>query len=137
MRPIPLPTMGNTAQRPLADASERPRRRRSGPLPLRVGGVEVLLLAAEVDLLLDAVALLRTTVEDAARKAGRPQPQDVDDALAELAELLHSSARTLADEPFEPTADQRRLLNQALADLVGYHRVDLPGGLRTLREHLR
>ena len=117
-------------------APEHSRLRRSAPLPLRIGTDEVLLLAAEVDLLLDAVAFLRATIDEAARRAGRPSPREVIAQLDELAGLLHSSAVKLTDEPFAPTAEQARLLRQALADLVGYHRTDLPNGLRSLREQL-
>jgi hypothetical protein len=123
----------------VAVASLPPSRR--PPLPLRVGDVEVILLGEDVDLLEDAIESLRLAIEGSRSRSG-PEPMDGDvtsEVLAELAalrRLLDAPAPGLRDPALEPSPAQRRLLRQALAELSGYQRIDLPPALRELRSNL-
>lgn len=122
---------------PFAVAAGPPR---SAPLTLRVGPDELILLAKETNMLLDAVDSLAETIERQLERSSRPDDDLVSRAvieeLGELAALLESSATRFSDPPLELTPSQLRHVRQALSDLAGYHRTDLPPGLVDLRARL-
>jgi hypothetical protein len=82
---------------------------RSGPLVVRVGEDELILLAEDVDTIV----------------AG---------AVEALAVLLESSGTRLNDPPVELDRDRARLMRQILADIEGYQRRELSPVLRDLRQ---
>lgn len=113
---------------------------RSAPLTLRVGTGELILLAKETNMLLDAIDSLAETIERQLEQGPRADddlvPRAVLEELGELAVLLESSATRFSDPALELTPSQLRHVRHALSDLAGYHRTDLPPGLVELRAQL-
>jgi hypothetical protein len=110
------------------------------PLALLVGDGEFLLVASDVNVLLDAIERLAEGMREAFLHHQQP---GVLDALktrsAELESLqvaLATPARSLADPPLEITRMHARLLREVLADITGYQRGELTPGLRDLRRVL-
>jgi hypothetical protein len=130
-----------TAASPSAHDAASPVGSPRPPLVLRVAEGEVVLLASDLDLLDRAINFLGVAIERA-RSGSGPASSDetvtcgVLAELAALKTLLDSPARRFVDPPLEPTRAQNGLLRQALAELGGYHRIDLPPALRELRSLL-
>ena len=129
------------AASPAAVPPVQPMRPRRSPLALRVGDAEVILLAGDVDLLGEAIDLLGVAIERARSETGRTSSDRAvtDEVLAELSmlkTLLDTPVHGFADPALEPGRAQIGLLRQVLADLSGYHRIDLPPALRELRSLL-
>ena len=110
------------------------------PLALQVGDGELLLVASDVNVLLDAIERLAEGMREAFLH--HQQPGVLEALLTRSAELeslqdaLATPARSLADPPLEITRVRARLLREVLADITGYQRGELTPGLRDLRRVL-
>jgi hypothetical protein len=111
------------------------REPRTRPLPVRVGAVEVILLAEDVNALLESVDNLVASTYKSLEKAGATHEigrRSIDE-LEELGERLATSGGRFGDPPLEIDNDGSRLLRKVLADIDGYQRRELTPGLRELR----
>ena len=110
------------------------------PLALQVGDGELLLVASDVNVLLDAIERLAEGMREASLHRRQPGVlealQTRSDELESLQEALATPARSLADPPLEITRVRARLLREVLADITGYQRGELTPGLRDLRRVL-
>jgi len=110
------------------------------PLALQVGDGELLLVASDVNVLLDAIERLAEGMRESFLH--HQQPGVLEALLTRSAELeslqdaLATPARSLADPPLEITRVRARLLREVLADITGYQRGELTPGLRDLRRVL-
>ena len=110
------------------------------PLALQVGDGELLLVASDVNVLLDAIERLAEGMRESCLY--HQQPGVLEALLTRSAELeslqdaLATPARSLADPPLEITRVRARLLREVLADITGYQRGELTPGLRDLRRVL-
>jgi hypothetical protein len=111
------------------------REPRKGPLPVRVGDVEVILLAEDVNALLESVDNLVASTYKSLEKAGATHEigQRSIDELEELGNRLATSGGRFGDPPLEIDNDSSRVLRKVLADIDGYQRRELTPGLRELR----
>ena len=112
--------------------------RRNGPLVVRVGDAELILLADDVAAIVvgadKLAAATRESSQRAASSHAREVAEQVIDALAALTALLESSGTRLTDPPVELDRDRARLMRQILADIEGYQRRELSPVLRDLRQ---
>lgn len=108
--------------------------RRSAALPVLVGPVELILLAPEVNALLDGIdSLAEGLAAEVAQKPGTGEEAlALADGYARLRETLLTACRTFADPPLELDRGEADRLRGVLADLRGYQRSDLPEGLSRL-----
>ena len=110
------------------------------PLALQVGDGELILVASDVNVLLDAIERLAEGMRESCLY--HQQPGVLEALLTRSAELeslqdaLATPARSLADPPLEITRVRARLLREVLADITGYQRGELTPGLRDLRRVL-
>ena len=110
------------------------------PLALQVGDGELLLVASDVNVLLDAIERLAEGMRESCLH--HQQPGVLEALLTRSAELeslqdaLATPARSLADPPLEITRVRARLLREVLAEITGYQRGELTPGLRDLRRVL-
>jgi hypothetical protein len=111
------------------------REPRSRPLPVLVGGVEVILLAEDVNALLQSVDNLVASTYKSLERAGASLEvgQRSIDELEELGRELATSGGRLGDPPLEIDRDSSRVMRKVLADIDGYQRRELTPGLRELR----
>jgi hypothetical protein len=111
------------------------------PLALDVGDEEVILVASDVDALLDAITRIAEGMRESFLQH-RHQAGVLEVLRARAAELealwdaLAAPTRSLVDPPLEVTRDRARLLREVLADITGYQRGELTPGLRELRRLL-
>jgi len=114
------------------------REPRTRPLPVLIGGVEVILLAEDVNALLESVDNLVATTYRSLERAGANLEigQKSIDELEELGDALATSGGRLGDPPVEIDGDRSRVLRKVLADIDGYQRRELTPGLRDLRAQL-
>jgi hypothetical protein len=114
--------------------------RRSRPLPVQVGNVHIVLTAADVNRLTDAISQLAAEMRKSHLQSDQaPTVEALRGHLADLDELrgvLASASGSLAGPPFEITREQARLLRTVLADVTGYQRGELTAALRELRQIL-
>jgi hypothetical protein len=110
------------------------------PLALQVGDGEIVLVASDVSVLLDAIERLGDGMRESFLHHRQPGVLDALHAQAEQLESLQDALttpnRSLAHPPLEVTRDRARLLREVLADITGYQRGDLTPGLRDLRRLL-
>ena len=113
------------------------REPRTRPLPVLVGGVEVILLAEDVNALLESVDNLVASTHKSLERAGATHLHEIAqrsiDELEELGDQLATSGGRLGDPPLEIDNDRTRVLRKVLADIDGYQRRELTPGLRELR----
>jgi hypothetical protein len=111
------------------------REPRTRPLPVLVGGTEVILLAEDVNALLQSVDNLVASTYKSLERAGASLEigQRSIDELEELGEQLATSGGRLGDPPLEIDGDGSRVMRKVLADIDGYQRRELTPGLRELR----
>lgn len=111
------------------------REPRSRPLPVLVGGVEVILLAEDVNALLESVDNLVASTHKSLERAGASLEigQRSIDELEDLGNRLSTSGGRLGDPPLELDGDRSRVMRKVLADIDGYQRRELTPGLRELR----
>jgi hypothetical protein len=111
---------------------------RSGPLVVRVGEDELILLADDVDTIVAGADKLAAATRQSSKRASsshaRQVAEQVIDDLEALAVLLESSGTRLNDPPVELNRDRARLMRQILADIEGYQRRELSPVLRDLRQ---
>ena len=111
------------------------------PLALQVADGELMLVASDVNVLLDAIERLAEGMRESFLHHHH-QPgvlEALQTRSAELESLLYAlatPARSLADPPLEITSVRARLLREVLADITGYQRGELTPGLRELRRVL-
>jgi hypothetical protein len=113
--------------------------RRRGPLSLLVGGRTVTLLAANANILIDALergaAALRRDLE----RLSHEQPQSLPlaeehlDAHAALIHTLSTVRSRLIDPPIELGSTEVQLLRTVFAEMVGYQRQQLTSDLEQLK----
>jgi len=112
--------------------------RTTGPLVLRIGRREVILLAGDVRLLLDAADVLADAIANEADRAhGRWDASA--HAVAELDALKGALTRApggVLAPAVEVDAAAARLLQRVTADMAGYQRSELTPGLHDLRHAL-
>jgi hypothetical protein len=113
------------------------REPRARPLPVLVGGVEVILLAEDVNVLLESVDNLVASTHKSLERAGATRLHEVAqrsiDELEELGDRLATAGGRLGDPPLEIDQDRSRVMRKVLADIDGYQRRELTPGLRELR----
>jgi len=113
------------------------REPRTRPLPVLVGGVEVILLAEDVNALLESVDNLVASTRKSLERAGATHIHEIAqrsiDELEELGDQLATSGGRFGDPPLEIDGDGSRVLRKVLADIDGYQRRELTPGLRELR----
>jgi len=116
------------------------REPRTRPLPVLVDGVEVILLAEDVNVLLESVDNLVASTHKSLERAGATQLHEVAqrsiDELEELGDRLATAGGRLGDPPLEIDQDGSRVMRKVLADIDGYQRRELTPGLRELRTRL-
>lgn len=118
-----------------------PREPRTRPLPLLIGGDELILLGDDVNSLIESIDKLIAATYDALRRAGANDSrieisQQAITEYEELAVVLSTAEARLGDPPVEIDAERARLLRQVVADLDGYQRRELTPGLLDLRKRL-
>jgi hypothetical protein len=110
------------------------------PLVLQVGDGEIVLVASDVSVLLDAIERLADGMRESFLHHQQPGVLEALRAqaaqLESLRDALATPNRSLLDPPLEVTHDRARLLREVLADITGYQRGDLTPGLRDLRRLL-
>ena len=110
------------------------------PLALQVADGELMLVASDVNVLLDAIERLAEGMRESFLQHHQPGVAEALETrsaeLASLQEALATPARSLADPPLEITRVRARLLREVLADITGYQRGELTPGLRDLRRVL-
>jgi hypothetical protein len=111
--------------------------RRERPLPVRAGGAEVILVAADVNLLIDSIERFADGLRESYLNPERPGRAEVlraqVDELQSLQEALATACSSLADPPLVIDTDRVGLLRKVLAEVTGYQRGELTAGLRALR----
>ena len=122
----------------LHDAQPAPTREpRTRPLPVLVDDEEVILLADDVNALIESADKLVASTHASLERAGQRHLHEVAqrslDELEELTELLSTAALRFGDPPLELDADRTRVLRKVLADISGYQRRELTPGLQELR----
>ena len=117
---------------------ETTRELRTRPLPLRVGDGEVILLADDVNQLVESAdKLVAATYESLKRTSGQNEvSQKAIEELESMSEVLTTAGLRFGDPPVEVDRDRARVLRQLLADIDGYQRRELTPGLRDLRQRL-
>jgi hypothetical protein len=114
--------------------------RRTKPLPVRIGSVNLILVAADVNLLIEAAERLAQGMQQTHEREGHAgTAESLRLHLAELESLqeaLASACGSLADPPLEISRERARLLRQVMADVTGYQRGELTVPLRELRQIL-
>jgi hypothetical protein len=125
----------------LEDARPAPAREpRTRPLPVLVGGNEVILLAEEVNALIESVDKLVASTYESIERAGQRHLHEIAqrsiDELEALADVLTGYGGRFGDPPLELDGDRSRVLRKVLADFDGYQRRELTAGLRELRAFL-
>lgn len=123
-----------TAAGPEPTDSTAPRR---GPLVVRVGDDELILLADDVNAIVAGAGNLADATRESSKRAGsvhaREVAEQVIEGLEELKVLLASSGTRLNDPPVDLDRDRARLMRQVLVDIEGYQRRELSPALRDLR----
>jgi hypothetical protein len=95
-----------------------PTARRARPLPLQVSGGEVVLLAAEANLLIDAVGRLIAAIRRQRRPVRNVTAKTIEAQVAELEalqQMLAAACGSLADRPLEISGDRARFVREALS----------------------
>jgi hypothetical protein len=107
-------------------------------LPLRVGDGEVILLADDVNQLVESAdKLVAATYESLKRAGGEHEvSQKAIDELESISEVLTTEGLGFGDPPVDVDRDRARILRQLLADIDGYQRRELTPGLLDLRRQL-
>lgn len=125
----------STATGPSSTDSAPPRR---GPLVVRVGDDELILLADDVTAIVAGAGKLAEATRESSKRASsihaREVAERVIEGLEELTVLLESSGTRLNDPPVDLDRDRVRLMRQVLADIEGYQRLELSPALRDLRQ---
>lgn len=123
------------------DTDARNETARTRPLPLLVGEDEVILLADDVNQLVESADKLVAATYESLKRAGGEHSHDASqkaiDELEAIREALTSGGLRFDDPPVEVDRDRARVLRQLLADIDGYQRRELTPGLRDLRRQLR
>jgi hypothetical protein len=117
------------------EATRSPRTR---PLPLRVGDGEVILLADDVNQLVESADKLVAATYESLKRSGAEHDvsQKAIDELESISEVLTTEGLRFGDPPVEVDRDRARVLRQLLADIDGYQRRELTPGLLDLRRQL-
>lgn len=119
------------------EAARAPSGRRERPLLLRRGTLELVLPAADTNLLLDAIDRLVEGMHKARWNGNLPGIAEALNAhverLHDLRDVLLTSSSSLTDPPLKLDRRLARLLRDVLADMRGYQRTDLTAGLLELR----
>jgi hypothetical protein len=114
--------------------------RRDRPLLLKRGSLELVLPAADANMLLDAIDRLVAGMRNGRWEDEQPGVVEALDAhigrLYELADLLVRASSSLVEPPLKIDRRVGRLLRDVLADMRGYQRLDLTTPLQDLRRML-
>jgi hypothetical protein len=114
--------------------------RRTKPLSVRIGSINLILVAADVNLLIEAAGRLAEGMRQTHEREGpATTAESLRLHLAELEslrEVLANAAGSPADPPLAITRERARLLRQVMADVTGYQRGELTVSLRELRQIL-
>jgi hypothetical protein len=120
-------------------SDEQPVHRRSGPLTILVGQVELTLVSSEVNTLIDGMREWRQMLSRQLDQLRRDKPQALEATtrrigrIEQLEELLAGKSSRLGDPPLMFDADQTDLVQETLGEISGYQRGELTGGLKDLR----
>jgi hypothetical protein len=114
--------------------------RRERPLLMRRGAFELVLPAADANMLLDAIDRLIEGMQKSRWDEDLPGVLEAlnahVDRLHDLQEVLVGSSTSLAGPPLKLERRIARLLRDVIADMRGYQRMDLTAGLIELRRML-
>ena len=121
-----------------AASSPIPQDRRTSPLALRAAGADFVVMANEVNVLLEATDVMSHALEeDIAR---HPESASVSRPVLESYKALRLALLTgspsFADPPLVLDDETSRRLRSVLVDVGGYQRGELASALRQLRDAL-
>ena len=114
-------------------------RSRDRPLTLALDGRYVVVLADDVNLLIDAAEQLLAGMAEQVTQGRASAASVTYEQVASLDSFIDSlatAALTLADPPLEIPAPDRTIVRRLLAEIRGYQRGELTPGLQELRNEL-